>query len=214
MNPLGHFLHARDGGLDTPFDNSVFSYVQAQAAEGKKMEVKGVAVQTGVVGWFWFGALRLEKGSIVEAPGKHRRYRDVMGLYAHDSAAVLARVGANTMDVEYGEEQITYAMRLNEADSLGRNVWARLVRGDLNSASIGFIPVEGDWVEAEDNSLDADEGGEPVEVFACTRAELVEVSIVAQGAFAGATSMPAGRGDWETIDHQVRTRCLWLSLGR
>ena len=223
MNPLGRFLHARDGGLDAPFDNSVFSYVQAQAAEsGRKMEVKGTAVQMGVVGWFWFGALRLEKGSIVEAPGKHRRYRDVMGLYAHDSAQVLARVGANTMDVEYGEEQITYAMRLNEADSLGRDVWARLVRGDLNSASIGFIPVEGEWVEAEDNSLDAEGDGEPVEIFACTKAELVEVSIVGQGAFSGATSYPAS-SEWvaafveaelaamdaevlggETVDHLVK----------
>ena len=83
-------------------------------------------------------------------------------------------------------------MTLNPADSLAADVWARLVRGDINSASIGFVPVEGDWVEVADNSLDADpDNDEDIEVFAITRAELIEVSLVAQGAFAGATSAPA-----------------------
>ena len=66
-----------------------------------------------MVGYFWMGALRLEAGSIVEAPGKHPRYRDVLGLYSHNTADVLARVGANTLDIAYGENEITYSMRLN-----------------------------------------------------------------------------------------------------
>ena len=105
---------------------------------------------------------------------------------------VLGRVGAGTLSLAFGEDDITYEMSLNQRDSLAADVWARLVRGDINSASIGFIPVEGDWVEMADNSLDADPDAEDeIEVFSISRAELIEVSLVAQGAFAGATSAPA-----------------------
>ena len=153
----------------------------------------GTAVRYGVVGWFGFwGAMRLEAGSVIEAPGKHRKYRDILALYSHNSDQVLGRAGAGTLGLAFGEDDITYEMSLNPADSLAQDVWARLVRGDINSASIGFIPVEGDWVEAADNSLDADPDEDAeIEVFAITKAELVEVSLVAQGAFAGATSAPA-----------------------
>ena len=191
---VGQMFRARDGGLHTPFDRAGLDRLTAQADDGGGLfEVRGVAVRFGVVGQFWMGALRLEPGSIVEAPKKNYRYRDVMGLYSHDSSAVLARVGANTMDVQYAENEITYSMRLNQADSLARDVMARLRRGDLNSASIGFVVVEGDWVEAVDNGFDPDPdtAGQKVDVFAVTKAELVEISIVGQGAFAGATSQPA-----------------------
>ena len=194
-NPLGQVFHARDGGLHSPLDAAGLDFVAAQNAQGNgKWQVLGTAVRYGVVGHFGFwGAMRLEAGSVIEAPGKHRKYRDVLGLYAHNSDLVLGRVGSGTLSLAYGEEEITYSLRLNPQDSLAADVWARLVRGDINSASIGFIPVEGDWVEAEDNSLDADPDNEEgeIEVFAITKAELVEVSLVAQGAFAGATSAPA-----------------------
>ena len=204
MNPLGKYFCARDGGLHAPLDRSVFDRVNAQATTGGRMEVRGTAYQYGVVGHFWFGAMRLEAGSLVLAPGTHRKYRDALALYAHDSSQVLARMGNNTMDLEFGQEAVTYAMRLNEADSLARDVWARLLREDLNASSIGFLPVEGEWVKAVDNSLDADpENAEEIDVFSVAVAYLAEVSLVPHGAFAGATSMPAGH-DYETIDMEVR----------
>ena len=194
QSPLGQVFHARDGGLHSPLDAAGLDFVASQNAQGqKKWKVLGTAVRYGVVGWFGFwGAMRLEAGSVIEAPGKHRKYRDILALYSHNSDQVLGRVGAGTLSLAYSDEDITYEMSLNPADSLAADVWARLVRGDINSASIGFVPVEGDWVEAADNSLDADvENDEEIEVFAITKAELVEVSLVAQGAFAGATSAPA-----------------------
>ena len=197
QNPLGQLFHARDGGLHSPLDAAGLDFVAAQNAQGdRKWKVLGTAVRYGVVGHFGFwGAMRLEAGSVVEAPGKHRKYRDVLGLYAHNSDQVLARVGSGTLALAYSDEDITYEMELNQRDTLAADVWARLTRGDINSASIGFIPVDGDWVEAADNSLDADPDEEDdIEVFAITRAELIEVSLVAQGAFAGATSAPAAGG--------------------
>ena len=198
QNPLGHLFHARDGGLHAPLDAAGLDFVASQNKQGdRKWKVLGTAVRYGVVGHFGFwGAMRLEAGSVVEAPGKHPRYRDILALYAHNSDQVLGRVGAGTLALAFSDEEITYEMELNPRDGLAQDVWARLVRGDINSASIGFVPVEGDWVEAQDNSLDADPEGEgEVEVFSISRAELVEVSLVAQGAFAGATSAPAGGGD-------------------
>ena len=198
-NIIGTLFHARDGGLHSPLDPAGLDFVKAQSQTGeRKWEVLGTAVKMGVVGHFGFwGAMRLEAGSIVEAPGKHFKYRDVMALYSHNSAQVLGRVASGTLALAYGEEDITYSLKLNPADSLAADVWARLVRGDINSASIGFVPIEGEWVEAQDNSLDADPDAEEdatIEVFAISKAELVEVSLVAQGAFAGATSAPATGG--------------------
>ena len=208
MNPIGEFFQAREGGLHQPLDRTAFDRIQAQAAAGtgEAMEVTGVGYRYGTVGWFgMYGAIRIEAGAFIEAPGKHRKYRDAMGLYSHNTADVLARVGNNTMDITYGENEITYAMRLNKKDSLAQDVWARLMREDINASSIGFIIVEGDWTEGYDNSLDADseKAGEKIEIFSVTKAELIEVSLVAQGAYAGATSSPAGRQVSETLDAQL-----------
>ena len=68
----------------------------AQSSTGeKKWKVLGTAGP--VTGWsagfgFW-GAMRLEAGSVIEAPGKHYRYRDILALYSHNSDQVLGRVG-------------------------------------------------------------------------------------------------------------------------
>ena len=195
---VGEVLHARDGGLHRLFDRTGFDRIQAQADEGGKpgtMEVRGVAYEYGMVGYFpFFGAVRVAAGAIIEAPGTHRKYRDIMGLYSHSSSQVLARKGNNTMDVIFGEDRVEYAMRLNPADSLARDVWARLMREDINASSIGFYISDGDWVEGYDNSLDADpDEAEKIDIFEVTEAVLIEVSLVAQGAFGGATSYPAER---------------------
>ena len=195
---VGQVLHARDGGLHRLFDRTGFDRIQAQEEPGGKagtMEVRGVAYEYGMVGYFpFFGAVRVAAGAIIEAPGTHRKYRDIMGLYSHSSSQVLARKGNNTMDVIFGEDRVEYRMRLNPADSLARDVWARLMREDINASSIGFYISEGDWVEGYDNSLDADpDEAEKIDIFEVTEAVLIEVSLVAQGAFGGATSYPAER---------------------
>ena len=196
-SPLGQVFYSRDGGMHAPLDRTAFDLIQAQAAQegGGTMEVAGVGYRYGVVGWFgMFGAMRIEAGALIEAPGKHRRYRDALGLHAHDASQVLARVGNNTMDLTFGEKDLTFRMRLNPKDRMAQDIWARLMREDINASSIAFIPVEGDWEEDYDNSLDADPdtAGEKIEIFSITKAELIEVSLVTQGAFAGATSHPAG----------------------
>ena len=82
MNPIGEFFQAREGGLHCPLDRTAFDRIQAQAAQGtgEAMEVTGVGYRYGVVGWFGlYGAIRIEAGAFIEAPGKHRKYRDAMG---------------------------------------------------------------------------------------------------------------------------------------
>ena len=197
-SPIGQVIHARDGGLHAPLDRAGFDYIQAQeTGGGRKMEVRGTALRYGVVGWFGFwGALRVRSGAIVEAPGRHPRYRAILGLYSHQAASVLASVGNQTMGVEYGEDRVEYWMMLNPNDPEAQSVWAKLVRGDVAAASVGILIVDGEWVRGYDNGLDAAEPGEEIDIFEVTAAELVEISLVAAPAFAGATSMPAGR-EWE-----------------
>ena len=144
------------------------------------MEVKGVAIRYNVVGHFaMWGALRVASGAIVEAPGRHPRYRDILGLFGHNSERVLARVGNNTMGLDFGEEQVTYWMMLNEADPEAQSVWAKMVRGDVNAASVGMLIVDGEWVKGYDNGLDAAEPGTEIDIFEVTKAELAELSLVA-----------------------------------
>ena len=221
IDPRGEFFQAREGGAHALLDRKAFDLVQAQAGDaGGEMEVKGVGYVFGTVGWFGlYGAISIQAGAFIEAPGKHRKYRDMMGLAGHDANQVLARQGNNTLSVAFGEKQITYSMRLNKNDGMARDIWARLMREDINASSIGFVIVEGDYEEMYDNSLDADPEtrGEKIEVFSVTKAELIEVSLVSQGAYASATSYPARRtketvGEvandivtgGETIDHEVK----------
>ena len=191
-SPIGTLIRGVECGLAAPFDRKAFDRIHAQESLGGKMSVSGVGLVYGVVGWVgWWGALRFEPGSL-EAPKKNRKYRDMMGLYAHDIAAILCRSGNNTLDVTFGEEAVSYEMRLNAADGLARDVKARLMREDVNASSVGAVPLAGEWVKGYDTSLDADPetAGTEIDIFSITRAEMFEVSLVAQGAFAGATSAP------------------------
>ena len=179
QSPIGQVIHARDGGLHAPLDRAGFDYIQAQSAEGgRKWEVKGTAIKYGVVGHFsLWGALRVKAGAIVEAPGRHPRYRAILGLYSHQSASVLASVGNQTMGVGFGEDKVDYWMMLNPNDPEAQSVWAKLVRGDVAAASVGILIVDGEWVKGYDNGLDAAEA-EEIDIFEVTEAELVEVSLV------------------------------------
>ena len=108
------------------------------------------------------------------------------------------------MDITYGENELTFAMRLNKKDSLAQDIWARLMREDINASSIGFIIADGEYrVEDYDNSLDADPetAGDKIDDGSPSRRrELIEVSLVAQGAYAGATSQSRRSG------HRQRAR--------
>ena len=207
QSPIGQVIRAVDGRMATPFDNRAFDLVKAQASsDAGTMEVKGTGYVFGTVGYFPLPhppAMRVESGAIAYAP-KNKKYRDVIGLYTHNLASVLARVGNNTMDLTISENQIDYVMRLNPADPEAQSVWAKLQREDVNASSIAFSIVDGDWIKAIDNSLDAERPGEEIDVFSVTEARLLEISLVAQGAFSGATSTPGYRDmSDEIVDGEV-----------
>lgn len=191
---VGRILRMSEGGLAAPLDRAGLNYIQAQANDsGRKMEVKGTALRYGVVGHFgYWGAVRMKANSVIRAPGRHRKFRDIMGLYAHDAANVLAREGNNTMGLTFDEGEVSYWMMLNENDPLAVSVWAKLMREDVNASSVGVIIRSGEWVRGIDNGLDSETAGSEIDIYEVEEAWLVEVSVVAQGAFAGATSFPSG----------------------
>lgn len=202
-SPIGQKFCARDGGLVFHVEPPPDLLIAEAAAGGKDMEVKGTAIRYGVVGHFpLYGALRVEPGALT-APGNHWRKRDaILSLIDHNSGRVMGRTDKGTMSVAFSDEGITYAVRLNPEDPEAQSLWAKIRRGDVDASSVGFIPLEGDWVEAEDNGLDAEpaDEGEKIDVFAVTSAALLEISFVAQGAFDGATSMPASRTADEPLE--------------
>ena len=197
QSPIGQVIHARDGGLHAPLDRAGFDYIQAQSADGgRKWEVKGTAIKYGVVGHFslWGGVAGEGGGDCGGTRPSSQVSGDTWVCTLTSRPACLPSVGNQTMGVEFGEDKVDYWMMLNPNDPEAQSVWAKLVRGDVAAASVGILIVDGEWVKGYDNGLDAAEA-EEIDIFEVTEAELVEVSLVAAPAFAGATSvcLPAGR---------------------
>ena len=185
---IGKVFHARDGMMDVPFHKEA-PHLQASASNtGKTMEVRGTAYSYNTVGYFpWLGALLIRPGAIT---ADNRPGRDVQALFGHDHNRILARISNQTLNVEFLDDRIDYAMRLNENDTEAQSAWAKVVRGDVNASSMGFYVIDAEMDTYVDNSLDGD--GEEIEVIAATEVQLIEISLVPQGAFAGASSYTGG----------------------
>lgn len=171
------------------------SELQAEAGDGRPV-IRGTAVKAGVTGQFWFGAVRLAAGCWTEAAYKKNksRVRDVMALISHDYARPIGRSANNTLDLTYGENEIMVdGIRLNPDDPEAMSLFAKVLRGEMTAFSIGFTIVDGEWIEAVDNGLDADPdtAGKEIDQFEATEISVQEVSVVAQGAYGGAECFPA-----------------------
>ena len=177
--------------------------IQAQPATEERMVIQGTAVLAGVTGHFWFGAIRLAAGCWQAAAMRKRnsRTRDVMALASHDYGRPLARTANNTLDVDYNDADIRVEMRLNGADPDAQSVWAKVIRGEMTALSIGFTIIDGDWIEAVDNSLDADTDGATIDQFEATEITVHEISVVAQGAYGGAECAPVARVAGQVYGH-------------
>ena len=193
-NLTGEFVTASfGGGASIPVMEDGTEYEADKTTAGGKMRVVGTALEYGITGQFWAGAIRIAAGAF-DSGGQHKKRksatRDVMGLAFHDSGRPLARTANNTLDLEFAEDKVTYEMRLNPDSITAQDVWAMLQRGDVTASSIGFTIEAMEWVKGTDNGLDAEEASAEIDIMEVTEGTIHEVSIVAQGAFARATSRP------------------------
>ena len=205
-NLTGEYVTASFGGsAGLPVMEDGTEYQAEQTTAGGKMRVVGTAVEYGVVGQFWSGAIRIAAGAFDgewQDKKKKSATRDVMGLAFHDSGRPLARTANNTMDLEFAEDKVTYEMRLNPDSMTAQDVWAMLQRGDVTASSIGFSIEAMEWVKGTDNGLDAESDAE-IDIVEVTAGIIHEVSIVAQGAFGGASSRPVSASRTAVLEQGV-----------
>lgn len=113
------------------------------------------------------------------APGALKWDGNTVMLTQHDQRGIpLARVSSGTLRFTDGADGLYFEADLPESRT---DIREALQRGDLDgSVSIGFVCNDDDWVHGKSTSLRTVRG-----------AELVELSICSQGAYAGA------RGDYK-----------------
>ena len=99
--------------------------------------------------------------------------RDVRALADHNTAMVLGRTTAGTLDLKVDDRGLWGSILINEADQDAVNLYERVKRGDITQCSFGFSILDQDIEQA---------AGMP-SVFHIRKVKLYEVSVVAFPAY-------------------------------
>ena len=78
---------------------------------------------------------------------------DVRALVDHDTALVLGRTTAHTLELRTDEHGLWGSVLINPNDQDALNLYARVERGDVNQCSFGFEITEEDTEVREDGSI-------------------------------------------------------------
>lgn len=92
---------------------------------------------------------------------------DVRALVDHDTAKVLGRTSAHTLDLRVDEHGLWGSIDVNPNDTDAMNLYARVQRGDVNQCSFGF--------EILDESTEVRENGDIH--WTINKVKLYEVSV-------------------------------------
>lgn len=90
---------------------------------------------------------------------------DVKALRNHDSSQILGRTKNGTLRLENTESGLIPEVEINEGVGYAMDLWAAVQRGDVDTMSFGFIPIQQEIKKTDD--------GEEVRI---TEARLIEVS--------------------------------------
>ncbi len=115
----------------------------------------------------WGFRERVQKGAFAETVGD-----DIRALWNHDSAYVLGRTTAGTLDL--GEDDKGLWVEITPPDTpLTQSFLASVERGDVTQMSIGFRALEDEWDEDDEGQM----------IRTVTKIKLYEVSPVTFPAF-------------------------------
>ncbi|MDN4609129.1 HK97 family phage prohead protease [Sporosarcina sp. F6_3S_P_2] len=118
---------------------------------------------------------------------------DIRALMNHDSAFVLGRTKAGTLQLKVDERGLWGSIKINENDSDAVNLYERVKRGDVDQCSFGFnIPVGGETAEQRDDGSIK---------WTLREVDLHEVSVVTFPAYSD-TGVQARKRDVETMKKQ------------
>ena len=120
-------------------------------------------------------------------------HRDIQCLRAHDSGRIMARTATELMKVWEDDIGVHYEALLNLEDPDSMGAFTLIEDGTLDASSMGYAPIESKTVEMKDNSIEAVEAGKDIErkVSVASEADLIEISIVTHGVYAGASALAA-----------------------
>lgn len=79
--------------------------------------------------------------------------QDVRALFDHDSAKVLGRTTSGTLEIRKDALGVYGRVEINENDTEALNVYSRVMRGDISSASFGFFLNDQSIEERSDGTV-------------------------------------------------------------
>lgn len=93
---------------------------------------------------------------------------DIRCLFDHDSAMVLGRSVAGTLELTIDERGLYGKVMINQEDTEAMNIYQRVKRGDISGCSFGFNPKDEELINRDDGTVK----------FVVKEADTLEVSIV------------------------------------
>lgn len=79
--------------------------------------------------------------------------QDIRALFNHDTAKVLGRTTSGTLELRKDALGIYGKVKINEQDTEALNIYSRVMRGDISSASFGFFLNAQDIKERDDETV-------------------------------------------------------------
>ena len=93
---------------------------------------------------------------------------DIRCLFNHDSANVLGRMSAGTLQLWEDSHGLYGSLLINPDDRMAMDVYARVKRGDITGCSFGFYPISERWEDRDDGTHYVVEEADTIEVTICT----------------------------------------------
>lgn len=157
--------------------------MRAAANDYGAMRIKGTAIRWGDVAHIDDGFIEefapdgfteeFAPGAFTQSLATTTTTRDVRLLASHNWELPLARQNNRTLIIRETEEGLELIAELNPANSMARDIYARIVRGDMTDMSVGAV--------IQDDEIDWTDPNTPHRIV--RRADLQEVSIVAVSAY-------------------------------
>lgn len=127
----------------------ILADVQVRSAEDDKPMVSGYAAmfneETVIAGLF---REQIAPGAFAEAV----KTDDVRALWNHDPNVPLGRTKSGTLTLAEDTRGLKYDVVLNPDDTAAMDVRARILRGDVDGSSFGFVVEEDAWEYPSDKT--------------------------------------------------------------
>lgn len=97
------------------------------------------------------------------------RNSDIRCLFNHDTAVVLGRKNAGTLELKEDVHGLWGRVKVNQSDSQALDIYARVERGDISGCSFGFSPISEDYTTDTNGAMHwVERDVELYEVSICT----------------------------------------------